>query len=80
VVSATLVLCVKTEISLSRSSRGEGNEMTQPSSDDGGDSGYLYKWARVMKGWKKRYFVLDKTGVLRYYRDADSLADLRGTF
>eukprot|EP01102_Stenamoeba_stenopodia_P018918 TRINITY_DN7019_c0_g1_i1.p2 TRINITY_DN7019_c0_g1~~TRINITY_DN7019_c0_g1_i1.p2 ORF type:complete len:268 (-),score=50.56 TRINITY_DN7019_c0_g1_i1:211-1014(-) len=50
--------------------------MTQ--SGDVGDSGYLYKWTAVVKGWKKRYFVLDKSGVLRYYRDADSIADVRG--
>ncbi|CAF1400494.1 unnamed protein product [Adineta steineri] len=33
--------------------------------------GILYKWTNYYNGWQPRYFVLDETGVLSYYKSSE---------
>ena len=37
--------------------------------------GYLLKWTNYMKGFQRRYFILDR-GILSYYRFAAGLASI----
>lgn len=49
----------------STNKNGKNNDINQNKIDY---SGWLYKWTNYVKGYRRRWFLIDSLGNLKYYR------------
>uniref|UniRef100_A0A915N9Z3 Oxysterol-binding protein n=1 Tax=Meloidogyne javanica TaxID=6303 RepID=A0A915N9Z3_MELJA len=64
----------ETKNSSDSSSNGNGHKTGKNSTNQNIEfSGWLYKWTNYVKGYRKRWFLIDSVGNLKYYRNSSDV-------